>query len=122
MTRIINFTCGAYDVQFLCKARSTRNGFAHDAELHINGSFWEEDSCFYLNRTWESWNFQSACLAACSKRIRKRTEDLRVWFKEEHGLNRLAGKNAEKFAKIVESDWEIELMKEIKKALNERRF
>lgn len=47
--------------------RSTRNGFAHDSYLLKQSSGYEElyfqlgkkQSCFYINRTWESYTYQS---------------------------------------------------------------
>jgi hypothetical protein len=47
--------------------RKTRNGFAHDSYLLKKSSGYEElyfqigkkQSCFYMNRTWESYTYQS---------------------------------------------------------------
>ena len=47
--------------------RKTRNGFAHDSYLLKQSSGYEElyfqvgkkQSCFYINRTWESYTYQS---------------------------------------------------------------
>ena len=49
------------------QTRKTRNGFAHDSYLLKQSSGHDElffqigkkQSCFYLNRTWESYTYQS---------------------------------------------------------------
>jgi hypothetical protein len=48
-------------------SRKTRNGFAHDSYLLKQSSGYEElffqvgkkESCFYINRTWESYTYKS---------------------------------------------------------------
>jgi hypothetical protein len=47
------------EIEIVCEAKRTRNGFKHEATLLINGL---EDSfakLCYLNRTWERYEYQS---------------------------------------------------------------
>jgi len=43
----------------LCRTDNTRNGFKHTATLFINGSERESAKICYMNRTWESYQYQS---------------------------------------------------------------
>ena len=46
----------------VCNSESTRNGFRHIAVLHKNGYEIARAKCSYLNRTWESYQFESVLL------------------------------------------------------------
>jgi len=43
----------------VCNFESTRSGFRHIAVLHKNGYELAKAKCTYLNRTWESYEFES---------------------------------------------------------------
>lgn len=62
--------------RFICETRNTRNGFKHTAMLFEgdNHFYYEKATCHYLNRTWESWRYQSACRECVYKVI----ENLKV--------------------------------------------
>jgi hypothetical protein len=49
--------------------RKTRNGFAHDSQImnESNGYFYNKSSAFYLNRTWESYEYRTAMLKLIEK-------------------------------------------------------
>lgn len=120
--KLVEFELNGHQIAFYCEARDTRNGFAHDAKFFIDSEYVTTGTCHYLNRTWEYWHFQSACLACCSKMIAYREDSLKRNFKDARGLSRVAGKNKEELLRIVDSDDFIALLKEIKKVLNERAF
>ena len=46
-------------IKVVCDIAKTKNGFKHVAKLLINGEEVEQTKCCYLNRTWESYEFQS---------------------------------------------------------------
>ena len=46
-------------MEVICKSLSTKNGFKHEAKLFINGAQIGKAQIGYLNRTWESYQFQS---------------------------------------------------------------
>lgn len=65
---------------FVCESHSTRNGFKHTCTLFACDSLYPEASatCHYLNRTWESWTYQSVCCKVVNQiieREKKRTVD-----------------------------------------------
>ena len=47
------------NIEFINTAKNTRNGFYHKTELYIDSEFILECKCNYLNRTWESYPYQS---------------------------------------------------------------
>jgi len=47
------------DLEIVCEWKNTRNGFKHEATLLQNGYEIEKAKCCYLNRTWESFEFES---------------------------------------------------------------
>ena len=54
-------------IEITCNFEKTRNGFRHRARVYEKGK--ETDSCFksYLNRTWESFEFESVLREALEK-------------------------------------------------------
>lgn len=48
------------EVTFNCKAKKTKNGFAHECEMHVNGNWYSKVKVNYYNRTWEAYQFQTA--------------------------------------------------------------
>lgn len=63
----ILFTYNNQTYSIFLSIRKTRSGFAHDSYLFKQSNqykelfygFGKKQSCFYLNRTWESYQFQS---------------------------------------------------------------
>ena len=47
------------NIEFKNTAKSTRSGFYHKTELYIDSEFILECKLSYLNRTWESYPYQS---------------------------------------------------------------
>ena len=57
------------NIEFINTAKSTRGGFYHKTELHIDSEFILECKCNYLNRTWESYPYQSVMKESLYKAI-----------------------------------------------------
>ena len=54
------------EIAVKCFCKSTRSGFSHNAVAYVNG---EEVTakCSYINRTWESYCYQSVLKCFCEK-------------------------------------------------------
>lgn len=65
----INITVDNYKFEFICDARNTRSGFAHDCNLFLNDREIQTAHAYYLNRTWESWSYQTVCMHAVNNVI-----------------------------------------------------
>ena len=47
------------NIEFINTAKNIKSGFYHKTELYIDSEFILECKCNYLNRTWESYPYQS---------------------------------------------------------------
>lgn len=47
------------NLEAVCESKNTRNGFKHEATLLLNGIERESVKINYLNRTWESFEYES---------------------------------------------------------------
>ena len=57
------------NIEFINTAKNTRNGFYHKTKLYIDSEFILECKCNYLNRTWESYPYQSVMKEALYEAI-----------------------------------------------------
>ena len=77
-------------IEFKNSYRSTRNGFAHDTKMYIDGILEMENSAHYLNRTWESYTFQSVMKQAVYLRIEQERNKLVREYKEANNKQRIS--------------------------------
>lgn len=78
------------NTEIVCKSEKTRNGFRHLATLCINGNEQETAKCTYLNRTWESYEFQSVIQKLIEKSSFFSHEDKKKyleWAEQSHSDN-----------------------------------
>ena len=86
---IIKIECNGTRFEFVCNSRGTKHGFAHDCNLFINDNREQTAHCHYLNRTWECWRYQTACITALNQEIEWYTNRMMEQWKGEHGYNRM---------------------------------
>ena len=108
---------GISDIMFVNSSRNTRNGFAHDSELFINGRNYGKNTCHYLNRTWECFRYQSVMKGLVYNLIEDRKATLKASYKSENGLARLTKKHLDKIEEIIANDDKIALYKAIRQEL-----
>lgn len=82
---------------FVVSSRNTRSGFAHDCTLFVNGHGRMPVHCHYLNRTWETWTYQSACLTAISQEIESWEKFQVDMWKSENNVKRMSTKRRAEF-------------------------
>ena len=87
--RIIKITVNNNEYEFVCDSRDTRYGFAHDCNLIINGTEYAVSHCYYLNRTWEAWTYQSVCINALSLVMNEYIEQEKSAYKDIHGYKKM---------------------------------
>lgn len=110
-------TIGGNNIVFECSSRSTRNGFAHDVELKIDGHKVSEAHVNYYNRTWESYQYETAMKTCIRKLIDGWYDQIRRYYKATRGIKRLAGKSAEEFKKIADNNGVMAFYRKIYDAL-----
>lgn len=104
---------------FICQFRSTRNGFAHDCELIKNtSSHLSKASCHYLNRTWESYEYQSVMLQAVRQKLEDYELCAREHFKRNNNISRITAKRRPELEAYMEKQSQnVETWRELKELL-----
>lgn len=92
---IKNFTIknGDFNVDYSIVADSweTSQAWGHKASLVINNSFTaSENKITYLNRTWESYQFQTVMKNILSEYADKLIQEDIVRYKTKHGIKRMS--------------------------------
>jgi hypothetical protein len=77
-------------IEFKNSARNTRGGFAHDTQMFIDGILEMKNSAHYINRTWESYAFQSVMRQAIYLRIEEERNKLVREYKEVNNKKRIS--------------------------------
>ena len=82
------FTVNGEEVRFYCETTRTRNGFCHHVFASGGGKYYEHSRLSYLNRTWESFEYETALFHAVDKFPKSMREPLRLEIqavaKDEH--------------------------------------
>lgn len=120
--KIFDITVNGREFRFVCSSRNTRHGFAHDCTLFVNGDDCGESHCYYLNRTWESWGFQSVCIAAINKELQEREMYNRAKWMFENGYKKMTSTRKAAFLDTLRCDPYYVTCTIIKKKLNEGRY
>lgn len=113
MAEIKKVTVDGTEFTFRNSFKSTRSGFSHTSEIQEGWNIIAEAKCNYLNRTWESYSFQTSMKCAVENAIAQREYDLIENFKTLNGIARTSKAQKELACK---NDARIELLK---KLLNE---
>lgn len=72
------FTVNGEEVRFYCDTTRTRMGFCHHVFVVGFGKDYEHSRVSYLNRTWESFQYETALLHAVEKFPKKLRAPLRL--------------------------------------------
>lgn len=99
--RIIKINVNDNEYEFVCDSRDTRYGFAHDCHLFINGYDYGVAHCYYLNRTWECWTYQSVCMQAMYNVINEYVEREKNAFKDLNGYKKMSAKRTAEFESML---------------------
>lgn len=101
---IKKLTIDEKEILFVCNSRNTRHGFAHDCELYINDCYRGSASCFYLNRTWESYRYQSVMKKAVYTIIDVFRADFETEYKNRNGYKKLTKERREAMEEELKRD------------------
>lgn len=97
-------TIDGKQVEFVNAFRGTRNGFAHDTTLFIDGYVMAQHTCHYLNRTWERYTYQTVMRCAVCDLEEERENRLKDKFKTEKGYAKLTPKRKLELAEVIDAD------------------
>ena len=110
--------------QFVNESGNTRNGFFHKTtlfkKLGENGeqnSFVAEARASYINRTWESYAFQSVMNSVVYNEIEEAKGELKTKVKRELDIGRMTKKAKELLAEYIKNNGYIAELEELLKQL-----
>ena len=101
---------------FVCESWSTRNSWGHEVTLYKNDYYKIGRSKIrYFNRTWESYQYQSAIKSVIYNTIEAIKSAAKIAFKELHHYKVLTKKRAAEFAEYLAQDPEFAIYNELYK-------
>ena len=77
-SKIFEFIVNGETIRFYCDTTYTKNGFCHHVFAAGGGKDYEHTRVSYLNRTWESFQYETALLSAVAKFRKCFREPLRL--------------------------------------------
>lgn len=101
------------DYELVCESRNTRSGFAHDCTLFKDGRQTAKATCYYYNRTWESYRYQTVMQCVVSKAIAEYKDDLLTAWKKANGIKRLTAKMKAVFESGAENALPVKNLREV---------
>lgn len=122
MSRVIIINENGVNYTFFCRSENTRNGFKHVVELFIGGYRQAFATCYYLNRTWEKYCYQSACLQAVYNRKNEIIDDNLKCFKALHNYSKMTKKRTEEFNQYMDSTGSLDDLKAVYKQLQDNCY
>lgn len=96
------FTVNGETIRFYCDTTNTRNGFCHHVFADGGGKEHEHTRVSYYNRTWESFEYETALYRAIDKFSKNLREPLCL---EVEALALDEHKKAERFLKAFEANF-----------------
>lgn len=104
METMIEFKVGDDKYTFVNRTESTSQGFAHVSQMFKNGSYKGHARIHYLNRTWESYQYQSVMRRNVSRLMDNRALDLLEEFKTRNNYSRMTEKRRKEYEAEYEAD------------------
>lgn len=114
------FEIDGREVEFVNQFRGTRNGFAHDTAMFVDGHKVTEATCHYINRTWEAYTYQSVMLNAVYNRIEELKQYAKDRFMEARGYKKLTADRKAKFEEECKQNAEIAFYEAVREELKRR--
>lgn len=103
MSKVIFVNVENITFTFYCQSASTRYGFKHVVEMYNGGYYINTGKCYYLNRTWERWTYQSACIQTVNNELERIYNDVKTGYKSEHNIKRITEKHKKAIDEIYEN-------------------
>lgn len=98
--------------EFANKSFSNYNNWGHTSKLFKNNYLMSENKSIYLNRTWESYEYQSCMKGCVYNLIDEELKELVSNYKSSNGISRLSKEKRQEIVADYESHSELyELLK-----------
>jgi len=85
---------GDKEYMFYNRTEGTRSGFKHITQCFVNDVLKHSHKVCYLNRTWESYHYQTVMKGCIASMINDRQEYINANYKRENNLVRISSKKA----------------------------
>ena len=72
---IKKFNIDGKEIEFVNESLDTRHGFKHVTTMFINNCEYGRNTCYYLNRTWERYRYQTVMRGCVQNLIEIRIEN-----------------------------------------------
>ena len=105
------------DFTFICTSKNTRSGLKHEAQMLINNSFVSEATQYWVNRTWESFTYQSVIRNCVQNHIAQIEYGIETDYRNENNVIRKTKKHSEKLNELFNQNAEIKEAKKILKLI-----
>ena len=102
---------------FICFTKNTRSGFKHEAQMLINDTFVLEATKYWVNRTWESFTYQSVMRNCVQNYIGQIEYGIETNYRNENNVIRKTKKHSEKLNELFNQNAEIKEAKNILKLI-----
>ena len=105
--------------EFINEGFSNSRNWGHKTKLYRNDSIYPvaENKSIYLNRTWESYRFQSCMRGCVYNLIDSRKEVLKSEYKDNNNIKRMTKKHNELFNELLSKDDELIILNLLKDSL-----
>lgn len=90
--------------EFVNETKDTRHGFAHVSTLLIDNYETMKHRCNYLNRTWESYRYQTSMKGCMCDLIEELTERLKKQFMTANMYGKMTDKRRKEFETVLKSN------------------
>lgn len=107
--------------EFVNTSRSTRSGFAHDTTLFINDCEYGRTTCYYYNRTWECYRYQTVMKRCVSDMIERKYKRYIENYKAENNIKRMTAEKSKDAEILFENLTEIKELRKVYKRLEKKK-
>lgn len=114
---IKTFNVAGKTFTFVCESKSTRHGFKHECSLFVNNYHDFDGVCYYLNRTWEKYRYQSVMLCAVANMREYYSDCIKCGFMYAHNYTRLTAKRRGELSEVMENDTNIKMCDDLRELI-----
>lgn len=110
-TKTINYKNHEYLFSFVNESKNTRNGFSHNTHLFLNDHYLESGKINYINRTWESYQYQTSMYQAVKNYLNAIIERYKRWFLEKNNYKRMTKERKKEFDASLNNKTNIQVLR-----------